>query len=173
MCSQRPDLISSVAVIMSFDLFIMHQLAKRLDALVLEGDRPALLLLTVNEEDSKLEENADCSFLSVTSPLPDIRSWLVKEDSKLDGVYIQYEPSMVAADNDVARKTLQALASDWTLGVWGTKFQPDNLATSSHLLGAGVEWVNTDLPRTFLEGELGVAALRRGAGREDDDDDFL
>ena len=148
---RRPELIGAVGVVMSFDLFIMHDFVKLFNEIALSPDtpRPMMLLLTVSELDSP--DNENCCWLSVDKPLPNINDWLVRPDSALDGLYVQFEDSMV--ESGAGLESFKALCKSLdTVGVWGhTKKYPDRVATAQTLIGLGAANVNTDLPREYCE----------------------
>ena len=160
----RPDLLGAVGLFMSFDLYLMHEFVKLFDKLVFpEGVvRPFFLLLTVKTSEQHLAGNEGCVPLSVGHHeddldflSPQIESWLNRPDSKLDGLYIQFENEMVTNDQFNGgyntHLLLSAISKKYKLGVWGhTEQIPDRCATASILVESGVHFVNTDLPRAFI-----------------------
>ena len=74
--------------------------------------------------------------------------WLQHEGKpSLDGVYLQFEPEMLLPEGLAA---LRALSSKYLVGVWLMLGDPDDIMTATRLIeGAGVSYVNTDIPRTF------------------------
>jgi len=161
-----------VSVVMSFDLFAMHDFVKEFNefngadsgadaparggattAQVGSSDRPKMLLLTCRNENDP--ENEDCQYLSVDRPLPNVTEWLVRPDSKLDGLYIQFEDSMVDLEPSglAGRSTFKSLCEDHTVGVWGhSEKNPDRVGTAKELIDIGAVAVNTDLPRDYCAG---------------------
>lgn len=128
--------------------------------------RPYVLLLTVSEKtdeapylylsvhkeggggeegDAGEDEDAECA--RVQAQLED---WIVTDDSVLDGVYLQFEESMIR-EGSPGRRTVGRLAERHCVGVWGrvNGADPDDERTAASLMGAGVSFVNTDLPRSF------------------------
>ena len=75
-------------------------------------------------------------------------SELIKRDScKLDGIYVEYHPEYLAEKKHV----LQRLAkhSQLDIGMWNVT--PDSAPVAEELIDMGVLFVNTDLPRTFVQ----------------------
>jgi glycerophosphoryl diester phosphodiesterase len=148
--ARRPELIAAVGVFMSFDLFIMHDFVRKFNeatpTLPENADRPKNMLLTVSKEEE------DCMWLSVDEPLPKIEEWLVRETSSLDGVYVQFENSMVGGESERGSEKLKELVERaGSVGVWGhTKEAPDRYKTAKVLLDRGCAYVNTDLPRGYV-----------------------
>jgi len=74
--------------------------------------------------------------------------------SKLDGVYLEYDPVFLTD----AR--FSALCAQMPVGIWGRAgLDPDNIATATRLVEQGARFVNTDLPKDFFhqaEAEDGI-----------------
>ncbi|KAH8098193.1 glycerophosphodiester phosphodiesterase [Aureococcus anophagefferens] len=94
-----------------------------------------------------------------------------KAAAGLDGLYVQYQRSM--RETPAGSAALRALADRWrVVGVWGDKDRdPDDFVTASHLVSfCGASYVNTDLPKTFVDAALlnraVVARRRRELGPE-------
>eukprot|EP00928_Gymnodinium_smaydae_P034434 TRINITY_DN2439_c0_g1_i1.p1 TRINITY_DN2439_c0_g1~~TRINITY_DN2439_c0_g1_i1.p1 ORF type:complete len:561 (-),score=121.14 TRINITY_DN2439_c0_g1_i1:382-2064(-) len=146
-------LLPHVAVVMSFDLYIMHEFAAALDR-ALGGDsdsespksdcgyRPKLMLLTVDTQNESFENVLKLQHTTES----EIRSWLERDDTKLDGVYIEWTASML----DSEKEHLKALSSKIDVGVWQYVGQPDNVDQAKQLVDCGVRFVNTDMPPDFL-----------------------
>ncbi len=190
----RPELIDAVAVVMSFDLWVIHEFNKFFHAM-LETDnfalrgadayRPQVLLLTVSEE----TDEAPYLYLSVSeqhqhqqqqqkaksegtgeageggdggvapqgegpaktrSLRTTLESWLVRDASRLDGVYLQFEPEML--EPETGGKSIRALSEQYCIGVWGrvNGADPDDETTARKLMETGADFVNTDLPKSFV-----------------------
>jgi len=77
-----------------------------------------------------------------------VPGWLNREKSRLDGIYLQFEPSMLEPSGQAE---LLKLTQQVVVGVWGYSTDPDSTASFETLVAAGVKFVNTDLPRTFEE----------------------
>ena len=138
---REPDLAARVAVVMSFDAFIMHAMAA---ALASAPARPRLLLLTVSE--AQPDGDDLWTILDVdgdTAPA-------LKIAAGLDGVYCQYQPSMLTGAG--AARTRALTAAGRVLGVWGyADRDPDDVKTAMSLVvDCGATFVNTDLPATFV-----------------------
>eukprot|EP00557_Chaetoceros_sp_GSL56_P001256 CAMPEP_0176491616 /NCGR_PEP_ID=MMETSP0200_2-20121128/8530_1 /TAXON_ID=947934 /ORGANISM="Chaetoceros sp., Strain GSL56" /LENGTH=451 /DNA_ID=CAMNT_0017889063 /DNA_START=620 /DNA_END=1975 /DNA_ORIENTATION=+ len=168
--ARHPEYITHVAVIMSFDLWAMHELRGALGKMLsgeprrissspmLNGDTfdrhsfhlsmggtiPKLMLLTVAHVPAdNYELWVDCNDYSP------IDGWLQTDGSCLDGVYVRFEPEMLEPDGAAE---LKALCKKYTVGVWGVvNKDPDDYETMRYLVKeCGVSYFNTDLPRTFL-----------------------
>ena len=170
--SQQPHLLSAVAVFMSFDAYLMDTLAKELEPLrdlahaggdddldvIVEGyddddvppsttPFPKLMLLTVSEPDPDLPFEVLFDVLGDPAPVD-------KATSNLDGLYVQYQASMVT---DAGALALRRATTTKTIGVWGyADKDPDDLNTATFLADNGVSFVNTDLPRSFRGGGPGA-----------------
>lgn len=169
--ARHPEYITHVAVIMSFDLWAMHELRGALEKMLsgeprrissspmLYGDavdkqsfpvsigvkKPKLMLLTVAHVPAdNYELWVDCNDYSP------IDGWLQTDGSSLDGVYVRFEPEMMEPDGAAE---LKALCKKYTVGVWGVvNKDPDDYETMRYLVKeCGVSYFNTDLPRTFLK----------------------
>ena len=75
----------------------------------------------------------------------------------LDGLYIEFQPEMLQPEGKARLQKLTAAVG--AVGVWGREVaadggpgDPDDLATLQQLVDAGVTFINSDLPRSFLEG---------------------
>jgi len=112
------------------------------------GYLPKLMLLTVADK-----------------PLKPVELWLdLMTDTSavernalgLDGLYIEFQPEMLRPEGKAALRRLTAATG--AVGVWGRAKavdggpgDPDDLVTLQQLVGDGVTFVNSDLPRSFLE----------------------
>ena len=77
-----------------------------------------------------------------------------RPDCLLDGVHLQYNVDYLGPK----RAALDRLTAQCDVGMWGV--EPDNIAAVEALVEAGVSFVNTDLPKTFLDRvKLGVPAV--------------
>jgi len=110
---------------------------------------PKLMLLTVADEPKK-----PCEMRVSVSDVSPIESWLKTSNndphgsSSLDGVYMQFEPSMITPRGMAA---LRELSQRYLVGVWGYSGKdPDDYNTFHCLVDQGnVTFVNTDLPSHF------------------------
>ena len=203
--SDNPQILTSIAVVMSFDLLVIHKFAEFYAesdlAQTREEGRPNFLFLTetpragaaikpyqqfsligtppvsmLQGEQSELSVrgegvktsggNLEAHFQSVRNQ---VDAWICR-NSKLDGIYLQYEnclrsptpgradPCTGACDAEeggddavLGSKTLQMLAQHCVVGVWGSarKNDPDTLKQFQHLVRLGASYVNSDLPLSF------------------------
>jgi glycerophosphoryl diester phosphodiesterase len=182
--ARHPTLMNHVAVIMSFDLWSMHELKRMLYKMfsgpmsdmnhagtLLHADErgaspphklpsrhsnlpfpmdmtkfhiPKVILLTVADPPVNNFE----LWVDVNDYSP-IDSWMITNDSVLDGVYVKYQDEMLESDG---AESLRALCEKTTVGVWGKYGKdPDDYDTLKYLVSCGVSYFNTDLPRHFLE----------------------
>jgi Glycerophosphoryl diester phosphodiesterase len=171
--ARHPEYVTHVAVIMSFDLWAMHELRGALEKMLSGEPRritssasspmlyadtidkqsfpvsigvkiPKLMLLTVAHVPAdNYELWVDCNDYSP------IDGWLQTDGSCLDGVYVRFENEMLEPDGAAE---LKALCKKYTVGVWGVvNKDPDDYETMRYLVKeCGVSYFNTDLPRTFL-----------------------
>lgn len=162
-----PEYMAHVAVIMSFDLWAMHELRGALERTFAIGEQnrgsmssspamhpvsvdrislalPKLMLLTVAHPPIDHHE----LWVDVNDYAP-IDGWLETDESRLDGVYVRYEPEMMEPDGTAE---LKALCDKYTVGIWGMYGEdPDDYETMRYLVNkCGISFFNTDLPRDFL-----------------------
>lgn len=163
-----PEYMGHVAVIMSFDLWAMHEMRGALErtfavdetkrgslstspvvphSFSIGGQRPSfpkLMLLTVAHPPIDHYE----LWVDVNDYAP-IDGWLQTDESHLDGVYVRFEPEMMEPDG---KAELKALCEKYTVGIWGIFGEdPDDYETMRYLVNeCGVSFFNTDLPRQFL-----------------------
>ena len=114
------------------------------------------MLLTVSEEPKNQYE----LLLHIENVLQ-VENWLGTGENKLDGAYLQFEPSMLTKEGATKLRSLSERG--WTVGVWGYLGKdPDCYESFHHLVKeGGVEYVNTDLPRKFKKGCDVILAPRR------------
>ena len=147
---EHASLCCHVAVIMSFDANIIHQCSKNMhmnmDMNMHPTPRPLCLLLTTANK-KWIQYPA---YFDITGPTDELERKLVRSDSRLDGVYIQYDVSMFLQKE--CKDTIKALSKKWIVGVWGGRKDPDNLMTARLLLSYGASYVNTDMPQSFCVG---------------------
>jgi len=106
-------------------------------------DMPKLMLLTVADPPKRPCENR----VSVGDLSP-VDQWLKSEEGELDGVYLQFEKSMMTPEG--AEKLAQ-YADRKQVGIWGhSGVDPDDYKTFEWLVRRGnCSFVNTDLPNNF------------------------
>ena len=151
---EHASLCCHVAVIMSFDANIIHQCSKNMNMHMHmhmnmnmhPTPRPLCLLLTT--ANTKWIQYP--AYFDITGPTDELERKLVRSDSRLDGVYIQYDVSMFLQKE--CKDTIKALSKKWIVGVWGGRKDPDNLMTTRLLLSYGASYVNTDMPESFCVG---------------------
>ena len=104
---------------------------------------PKLMLLTVSDP-----PNIPCELQVGIEDLSPIDGWLASDSGSLDGVYLQYQESMMTAEGAAS---LRQLGEKYAVGVWGYSGKdPDDYATFRWLVEEGnVTYVNTDLPTHF------------------------
>ena len=173
-----PELIQHVAVIMSFDLWAMHDLRQALERTFVGAGEQKRITSTSSPllHNPKTRSNSmdgrhygnitlpKLMLLTVAHPpfnnhelwvdcsdYAPIDGWLTTDDSCLDGVYVRYESDMLEPDGAAE---LKALCDKYTVGVWGKASKdPDDYETMHYLVKeCGVSYFNTDMPHTFLAG---------------------
>jgi len=160
---EHPELVPSVSVVMSFDAYTIHILHQELKAWKLKAKVGNLTNYANRQE---LENPTDCAYpklmlLTVAEPpdmpcklrvgvddLSPLDRWL---KGSLDGVYMQFQPSMLKPEGSAA---LKELSQRYHVGIWGHAYvDPDDYQTFSTLVREGnVSFVNTDLPSDFRKG---------------------
>eukprot|EP00594_Rhizosolenia_setigera_P014733 CAMPEP_0178958066 /NCGR_PEP_ID=MMETSP0789-20121207/11351_1 /TAXON_ID=3005 /ORGANISM="Rhizosolenia setigera, Strain CCMP 1694" /LENGTH=555 /DNA_ID=CAMNT_0020640561 /DNA_START=35 /DNA_END=1702 /DNA_ORIENTATION=+ len=172
---RNPELIPSVAMIMSFDLFIMHLLRRELNKAQNDSTNdsttipsPGFKLLSTHGVDTPetLTSVTLPSLMLITTADPpvhkselrfqinedvsNIHDWIHAPDGSLDGVYLQYEQVMKTKEGADALKKLGDFCD---VGVWNYAVRdPDDYETFEYLIReGGVKYFNTDLPSTFKE----------------------
>jgi len=168
----RPEFIARTAVIMSFDLYLIHSVKARYDECCRVQAEAAACADWDMAGPCPVAKHPKFMWLSChpTNPDPQSRHWddeddgavykridtadidrileLIKRDScKLDGIYVEYHPEYLAEKKHV----LQRLAehSQLDIGMWNVT--PDSAPVAEELIDMGVLFVNTDLPRTFVQ----------------------
>ncbi len=172
---RNPSLMRHVAVIMSFDLFAMHELRGALHRTFVTDclSRTPTLSSSFQDRSPYMRGSFDAAdpttltipklmLLTVADPPIDhyelcvdvddfspIDGWLRTDDSVLDGVYIRFQSEMLESDGTAH---LKALCNKYPVGVWGMNGKdPDDYKTMEFLVKeCGVSFFNTDLPRGFL-----------------------
>jgi len=169
---QYPDLITHVAVIMSYDLWAMHEIRSKLTLEMNTGRHSNIELNTypdqqnsnniVEEENQKVSSMLP-SFILLTatdppvdnyqlwldiSDLSPVKGWLEKSDGSLDGIYMRYQPEMMEPEG---RTALKQLTKSYKVGIWGLLGKdPDNNETMQYLIReCGISFFNTDIPKDF------------------------
>lgn len=106
---------------------------------------PKLMLLTVADPPKR-----DCEHRVSVNDLNPVDHWLKRPDGQLDGVYLQFEESMLTPDG---AKSLKDLSEQYCVGIWSySGLDPDNFKTFEWLVEKGnCSFVNTDLPHQFRE----------------------
>jgi hypothetical protein len=104
---------------------------------------PKLMLLTVAAPPKR-----PCEHRVSVGDLSPVDHWLKRPDGELDGVYLQFEKSMMTPDGAMH---LKELSERYCVGIWGYSGQdPDDFQTFEWLTKKGnCTYVNTDLPTYF------------------------
>jgi glycerophosphoryl diester phosphodiesterase len=104
---------------------------------------PKLMLLAVAHP-----PHIPCELEVHTHELHRVDSWLSTNEGSLDGVYLQYEESMMTPEGAAH---LKELSRRYLVGVWGYSGRdPDDFKTFEWLVKeANCAFVNTDLPKQF------------------------
>merc|ERR1719461_1379928 len=136
---------------MSFDIELIHHFNRLFKAVQhrlgkLSENVNILLLLCVdpNEPPPTLILKWDES--GGNSHLKQIETWVSRDDSTLDGIYLEYDSQILGSDSFKDR--VAKLCERYVVGFWNIK--PDSLAVCADLVKLGARFCNTDLPRTFL-----------------------
>jgi len=149
----RPELLPHTAVIMSFDLYLIHSVKQRYDEMrnadvsarpFDEIAHPKFLWLAMTVPPDPPE--AEVYQLVDLQDVAGIMKYVKRENSELDGVYLEFNDSMLTPEG---LSEIGQILSQCELGLYDIK--PDNVATMERLVRAGVTYVNTDLPQTLLE----------------------
>uniref|UniRef100_A0A6V2A5L0 GP-PDE domain-containing protein n=1 Tax=Ditylum brightwellii TaxID=49249 RepID=A0A6V2A5L0_9STRA len=190
MLKRHPDLAAHVEAIMSFDLWAMHKLKMELEEIFhshhhdsnssIEEEKksgdckesdslynpstppmPKLLLLTVADQPKRSYE----LWLNITGDLtPLTDQWLVSSTGgvtrSLDGVYLRYQKDMHSPAGISALKKLRE--QGYVVGVWCLASEdPDDYKTLDFLGNeCGVNYYNTDLPRSFAKSSSSLKSIR-------------
>ena len=160
---RQPALLSRVAVIMSFDTYIIEDVADRFKRrTTLSRTRKAVSYPTiVGRSDWDATPIPKLLVLTAFADHNDGKKYLlasVKDGFEglnlptgggIDGVYIEYEPEMLEPDG---QEKMRELAKSYTVGVWMLKPRdPDALSVAKRLVQeCGVSFVNTDFHRDFF-----------------------
>jgi len=154
--TRRPELVESVAVVMSFDHRVIRTFANKYkeeirDKQVPVASHPKLLLLTCRPGDG-LPHEVEWS-IDWDLPVQTANTWIRGTDgeAQLDGIYVQYEPGMLGPKGGA---TVTELCEENIVGVWGSKKDPDTYDVLEQLRNLGPTFVNTDLPRSFVSEQL-------------------
>eukprot|EP00560_Eucampia_antarctica_P004360 CAMPEP_0197841506 /NCGR_PEP_ID=MMETSP1437-20131217/46221_1 /TAXON_ID=49252 ORGANISM="Eucampia antarctica, Strain CCMP1452" /NCGR_SAMPLE_ID=MMETSP1437 /ASSEMBLY_ACC=CAM_ASM_001096 /LENGTH=523 /DNA_ID=CAMNT_0043451279 /DNA_START=78 /DNA_END=1649 /DNA_ORIENTATION=+ len=148
-----PKLMPHVAAVMSFDLFAMIQLQKKLIGVTenlkkkgISFTKPELLLVTDIESHRKKNE----MWLDIMSDLSPIDGWIQSNNGEqiLDGVYLRFQKEMLT---EKGAEALRNLSKKYTVGVWVLRNEdPDDYKTMKWLADEGnITFYNTDLPKNF------------------------
>eukprot|EP00971_Amphidinium_carterae_P045321 891738-Amphidinium_carterae.1 len=143
------ELLPHVAVVMSFDLYSLHEFARGFaKQVVLDNPnscgRPQLMLLTVNKPLATCEISLS---LHDEDSINQVCGLLHADGSALDGVYVEWHPAMLTCTAN-----LSGLARRFSVGVWRYAGQADTMENAKALVRLGVQFVSTDLPSTFVPG---------------------
>lgn len=106
---------------------------------------PKLMLLAVANT-----PKIPCELEVHNNELHRVDSWLTTSEGSLDGVYLQFEESMMTPKGAAQ---LRELSQRYLVGVWGHSGRdPDDFKTFEWLVQeANCSFVNTDLPKQFRE----------------------
>jgi glycerophosphoryl diester phosphodiesterase len=104
---------------------------------------PKLMLLTVAAPPKR-----PCEYRVSVDDLSPVDHWLKGPDGELDGVYLQFEKSMMTPDGAMH---LKELSERYCVGIWFySGHDPDDFQTFEWLAKEGnCTYVNTDLPNHF------------------------
>jgi glycerophosphoryl diester phosphodiesterase len=104
---------------------------------------PKLMLLAVAHP-----PKIPCELEVHANELHRVDSWLTTNEGSLDGVYLQFEESMLTSEGAAF---LKELSQRYLVGVWGYSGRdPDDFKTFEWLVKeANCSFVNTDLPKQF------------------------
>lgn len=118
-------------------------LASSMPFVPVQNPIPKLMLLTVAHT-----PYIPCELQVGCHELHRVESWLSTDDGSLDGVYLQYEESMITPEG---AGNLRELSQKYLVGVWGYSGKdPDDFKTFEWLVKEGnCTFVNTDLPKHF------------------------
>jgi len=181
MLSRRQDLLRHIAVIMSFDLFIMKRLCDCIQILNIGqlGTQGSTMSFHTSRKFSvAINRQSVGSFrnsvpihmpklLLITESNPkrphkglffDIGSTEACEsletavdESGIDGIYLQYQPQMLEGKDDTAIN-LRTLCAHYDVGIWMLRTDPDAISVCRRLSReAQVKYINSDFPRSFFD----------------------
>jgi len=169
----RPEFVKQTAVVMSFDLYLIHNIKEKYDEIVrpqidsaalaewdfvrahpAAAEHPKFLWLScdpsnaINQRTIAAGKWKDNEYLMDITDTQEMLKMIQRDTSKLDGVYLQFNPNYMTTN----RTALDRLVAQCCVGMWDV--QPDSLECCQALVDAGVSFVNTDLPASFLSGGL-------------------
>lgn len=167
-----PSLISKISVVMSFDPSLIHEFNRLYKSTVVEQHQheahPSILLLmkSVFLEDSSDDSGvsgAETRSFSGTNTRGEVvlnlsalsdsvstaRSCMERDGLSLDGLYMQFNESMLDNDSGGA-EFIKLMSKEVVVGVWGKRNDPDTCKTFVQLCDLGAHYVNSDLPGDFL-----------------------
>mmetsp|Transcript_20449 Transcript_20449/g.38030 ORF Transcript_20449/g.38030 Transcript_20449/m.38030 type:complete len:557 (+) Transcript_20449:437-2107(+) len=157
MFREHPKLLKRVAVVMSFDLFIIHNFNKFFQAEFATADptkeyyAPKVMFLTQNDNPLTRGNGAVSLEWGHKEPeevLDSIHGYLEQGGSRLDGIYMQMHEDMFEEGSPTAR-AIKSLSEEYMVGIWGSRKQPDTLERVEVLNSIGASFVNTDLTEGF------------------------
>eukprot|EP00929_Paragymnodinium_shiwhaense_P029612 TRINITY_DN16920_c0_g2_i1.p1 TRINITY_DN16920_c0_g2~~TRINITY_DN16920_c0_g2_i1.p1 ORF type:complete len:536 (-),score=126.14 TRINITY_DN16920_c0_g2_i1:136-1743(-) len=145
----NPLFVKHVALVMSLDLYIMHEFSREVarqagGLLPRPGEeRPLIMLMSVDQPAEAFEVRLQLH----ETPLEQVQALLKAE---LDGVFLQWAPRMLVED---MQKKLAALAEVMTVGIWRHVEQATGhaLEQAAQLVALGAQFIRTDLPEQLLE----------------------
>lgn len=111
----------------------------------------------------KLNPAVRFMFLGVYKPFPgfhcfgDLDAEAISEalcydgSDALDGIYLEFDPEIMPGQPRHSK--FRELCARTVVGIWMNPHDPDTLGVCEQLVNMGVQYVNTDLSRGFLEDE--------------------
>jgi len=151
----QPALLKRVAVVMSFDLYLIHNFNRYFKMAFKKSTFPVLpkiMLLTVDHHEAV--ENVNLNPLEVEMNWDEdisgahMKSVLQKDDISLDGVYMQFTKQLLDPQSR-AIQTMARFSESYSFGVWQKKNDIDSYGTAAALSQNGFSFINSDFPRYF------------------------
>lgn len=144
-----PDLYKQVHIVMSFSLSGIRTYSQNHHLLHKEtsvSHRPKTLLLTKTVQPAK--DLWDRFILNICDSDACERLEEIVQEYGVDGAYIQYQDFMMT---ELGKQKIQTLVQKMYLGIWGAPEQHDRVEVAERLHEFGVDVVNSDLPKDFLQ----------------------
>ena len=150
------DLASHVAVIMSFDLGIMEALGEWRTQTSQKESIKHINFMLLTEAPAHFDAANNTILADVCSSNFRVNCERLVRDSKLDGVYLEFQEEMItntilSLEENKIQDELATLARSMPVGVWNySTTQPDGLVTLERFAQLGLKYVNSDLPENEL-----------------------
>jgi len=133
--------LNNISVIMSFELSVISYFAELFRTTFPGVTATKLLYLLVKPEEAGIYPQP-YNHLPIESP-DILENWI----GELDGFYVGYSPKLLSTHQD----NFKNICRKYVIGVYD--MEPDCVLRARELSRMGVTYVNTDMPRSLLNGE--------------------